>query len=522
MKLIQKIVIVLVLCATSFATQTVYVTTTSSSVAGYNVAQDSHGAGGAATAATATLTAAGTLIQAGTTLKWITPTIVTGLTISGTITVNIWASESVTTANAGIQVRLFKYSAGTEAGSPFATCTFGTELTTTMAAKNYTCTPTSTAFSAGDQIVIKAFFVNCATSGCPTGTMAAGTGTMDYNRSSAVDGETFVTFTETPAFANPLAATMSNIVQADLTAQFDIANAGFGPSLTTTLAQTFKSTESTTAAASTTFAAGNAVQWTISNSVATAMSAGLVQASGNAFSISPSVATSATSTLATLTNTSLSDSTSATSAFGTQWNIANSLTTSALTQFASGETTAASAASALSANNSIGWNINFSGSTALTVGNAISWTLPLSIASNLSVTQFALNGGSNASTFSPVLSASTGNVLNFATVNSSSTIPVTTGASISAFSKGVNFASIASDSIAVLPTFGSSESMIANDSTSFVSSFGSGKIAVASVVTFLTETFKTNTSALLAASTSMSAQFSVHRGGSRRRRIIVL
>lgn len=229
MRLFLKLALLLLLLSSFAPAQTLYMKSTASDVAGYNEITAGRGAGGAATVSTVTLTASGTLIQA--TPIWITPPFAGSVTLSSAITVNAWAKEAANANNSGIQVRLYKYSGGSE-GSVFGTCTFGTELTTTMAAKNYSCTPTSTAFSAGDRLVVKVFFVNCTTSGCPTGTMGSGTGTFDYDRSSAADGESFITLGNATAFAFATPSTIAVNALADLTAQFDVNATAMAPAVT--------------------------------------------------------------------------------------------------------------------------------------------------------------------------------------------------------------------------------------------------------------------------------------------------
>lgn len=146
-------------------------------------------------------TASGTKIQAtatggGTVLKWISKPVLTPFTCSGTVTFNLWAKEAANANNAGIRMELVKYS-GSE-GSVFASATFGapTELTTTMAVKNWTVTPTSTDFTAGDRIVAYVYIVN-------VGTMGAGTPgvTMDYGGlTAAADGDSWVQLNENVIF----------------------------------------------------------------------------------------------------------------------------------------------------------------------------------------------------------------------------------------------------------------------------------------------------------------------------------
>lgn len=143
----------------------------------------------------------GTSIQAtktagGSALKWISSPLTSGLTISGTVTFNVWALESALTANSTVSVSLFRYTAGAELGTAFASAAFGSELTTSIAVNNWTVAPTSTTFIAGDRIVA---YINITPAG---GTMgSAKTVTVDYGGpTAAADGDTWFQFTEALTF----------------------------------------------------------------------------------------------------------------------------------------------------------------------------------------------------------------------------------------------------------------------------------------------------------------------------------
>ncbi len=138
-----------------------------------------------------------TKTNGGVLLVWISGRVPSGgFTLAGTMTFNLWASESGNPANAGVRARVFKYSGGSEsevAGGPW---TFGapTELTTTMAVKNWNGTPTSTAFAENDRLVVKYYITN-------VGTMGSGqTCTMDYNAGTGVDGDSYFQINETVTF----------------------------------------------------------------------------------------------------------------------------------------------------------------------------------------------------------------------------------------------------------------------------------------------------------------------------------
>lgn len=161
---------------------------------GYNIARLTRGA--ASTTATVDTVNSGTDIQwtltsGGTPLSFCSRPLSGAVTISGTVTVNVWAEESNNTANAGFRLKLFKLSPnGTK--TLFATLDKGTELPTSPAAQNYTGTPTSTAFSVGDRIVMEPYITNI---GSMNGSRTC---TMSYNGPTAgVAGDAYVTFTET-------------------------------------------------------------------------------------------------------------------------------------------------------------------------------------------------------------------------------------------------------------------------------------------------------------------------------------
>lgn len=161
---------------------------------GYNIARLTRGT--ATATATVNTAASGTDIQwtvtaGGTALSFCTRPLSAAVTISGTVTINVWASESNNQANAGYRMKLFKLTPdGTK--TLFATLSRGVELPTTLAAQNYTGTPTSTAFAIGDRIVMEPYITNVGTMG--------GSRTCDMTFSgptAGASGDSYVTFTET-------------------------------------------------------------------------------------------------------------------------------------------------------------------------------------------------------------------------------------------------------------------------------------------------------------------------------------
>jgi hypothetical protein len=159
------------------------------------------GRGASVVTNTVTLTNAGNQIQwtqsaGGTVCEWVGPrTPSGGFTLSGNITFNCWASESNANDNATISARVYRRtSGGTETevtGGPFS---FTTELTTTLAAKNWTGTPgASVAFSEDDRVVVRFYADEVG-----AGAMTAGTAAFTTNgATAAASGDSYIELTET-------------------------------------------------------------------------------------------------------------------------------------------------------------------------------------------------------------------------------------------------------------------------------------------------------------------------------------
>lgn len=139
----------------------------------------------------------------GSVLQWLSQPLASGVTLNSTETCNFWGSENSAAANAAFRCRVFKYTAGALGG---ALCVgqVATELTTSAATTTASCAITSTVFATGDRIGIEVFLENCATSGCPTGSMASGhTVTLNYDGpTTAASGDVYVSFTEALTFAD--------------------------------------------------------------------------------------------------------------------------------------------------------------------------------------------------------------------------------------------------------------------------------------------------------------------------------
>ena len=144
---------------------------------------------------------------------WYSPPLSSAVTISGVITPNIWGYESNAACNCGFRYEVLRWSKA--AGSIVSSLGISTDDgvtewgTAASVRTSPTLTPTSTAFVTGDRIVIIVY--NDDGNGV---TEASGrTWTLDYGAATGVDGDTYLSFTETITFsadsnnARPLAVT---------------------------------------------------------------------------------------------------------------------------------------------------------------------------------------------------------------------------------------------------------------------------------------------------------------------------
>jgi hypothetical protein len=93
----------------------------------------------------------------GTNIIW-TSEPVAAVTISGTVTFNLWAFESASQANATITAELVRCNNAGTVLSVIAACVLNrTELGTTSAVNNFTQTATSTVLSANDRLAIRCY-----------------------------------------------------------------------------------------------------------------------------------------------------------------------------------------------------------------------------------------------------------------------------------------------------------------------------------------------------------------------------
>lgn len=127
--------------------------------------------------------------------EWFTLPLSAAVTISGTITLNLWGLENNMSANAAINCRLERVDSTGAVVSQIAKSARITELGTVAAVGNFTVTPTSMNMLKGDRIRATVFFDDAGTMG------ATFQATFDYDgQTSTADGDSFVTFTETFTF----------------------------------------------------------------------------------------------------------------------------------------------------------------------------------------------------------------------------------------------------------------------------------------------------------------------------------
>ena len=132
--------------------------------------------------------------------EWISPPVSADVTISGTITANIWASESAMNANVAINVVIDLVRATDNSIVNIVQSTRTTEVSTSSGVNNFTTGMTSGAYTPqtlnrGDRLRVRII-------GTDAGTMASG---FTFNATcggttAGASGDTFVTFTETFSF----------------------------------------------------------------------------------------------------------------------------------------------------------------------------------------------------------------------------------------------------------------------------------------------------------------------------------
>jgi len=132
---------------------------------------------------------------------WITDPLASGVTISGTITPNLWGLESAAQCNCGARYQVLRWNVATGGiSSSLGISADGglSEWGTSAAVRTApTLAPASTAFDAGDRIVIVIY--NDDGNGVTQATNR--NWTLDYDAATGVDGDTYLSFTESFSFS---------------------------------------------------------------------------------------------------------------------------------------------------------------------------------------------------------------------------------------------------------------------------------------------------------------------------------
>lgn len=149
---------------------------------------------------------AGIEIPNGTSYRWVSPPLAANQTISGTITLNLWASENNMSANVAINAIIERVDTQGGIVSTIANTARITEVAvTTAAVNNFTVTPTSTNMLKGERFCVRVYMDD-------VGTMATGfTATFYYaGTTAAVSGDSYIQFNETFSFqsADPAGSTL--------------------------------------------------------------------------------------------------------------------------------------------------------------------------------------------------------------------------------------------------------------------------------------------------------------------------
>lgn len=129
---------------------------------------------------------------------WISAPLDQDVTISGTITFNLWMGENTTSVNAGAMCVIERIDSTGAIASTIASSAKGTELpkTSSIAAQNWTVTATSTNMLKGDRLRVRVLIKNVGT----MGTDATGCQFSLNGTTAAALGDSYVQFTETFGF----------------------------------------------------------------------------------------------------------------------------------------------------------------------------------------------------------------------------------------------------------------------------------------------------------------------------------
>lgn len=128
-------------------------------------------------------------------IDFITAPLSAAFTISGTITLNLWAFETNMTDNMAVNAIIERLDCKGQVISTIANTARVTELGTASAVNNFTVTPTSTSMLKGERIRVRVYFDDA-------GTMASGgSGAFVFSGTTAgSSGDSYITFTENLTF----------------------------------------------------------------------------------------------------------------------------------------------------------------------------------------------------------------------------------------------------------------------------------------------------------------------------------
>lgn len=120
-------------------------------------------------------------------------------TLSGLVSFNFWGLESNTTANAGLGLRLYKYSQTLGLGAQIIQIKSLVELGTSIGVQTASGTPPSTQFDSGDILVMEIAAVSAGSGGMNQGR------TVDFTYGGSTvnsSGDSYVTITENVVLRN--------------------------------------------------------------------------------------------------------------------------------------------------------------------------------------------------------------------------------------------------------------------------------------------------------------------------------
>jgi len=142
-----------------------------------------------------------TKTAAGTRTIWVCDPLSAGVTISGTITPNLWGLESAIQCNCGARYEVFRWDVsvgGIVKSLGLSTNDGLTEWGASAAVRTApTLAPSSTVFNTGDRIVIAIYNDD----GAAVTEAGSRNWTLDYGAGIGVDGDSYLSFTETITFS---------------------------------------------------------------------------------------------------------------------------------------------------------------------------------------------------------------------------------------------------------------------------------------------------------------------------------